>query len=258
MSDKDLPLQLVQALNDETQHQIDVTQPSVAQWINNKVEVKRIKNSRLGYQTDDITCLCFASKCSDVRTVLRLVHAGADVTVADSHGHTPLILACRSDVDAKQKAAYLLQCDASLLSVSDVINGWTPLIFAACAGNTDCVRMLIDEFGASPNDADKLGFSCLHQAARYGTLDTVKLLTSYPQCDIDRKNKYGETAADFAKYGQHRENADFLTTLSQQRKRGASPQPASAAGEAVAAVTSAMTECSVTDDKKSYGRQLCE
>ena len=141
------------------------------------IKQMRIKNSRLGYQTDDITCLCFASKCSDVRTVLQLVHAGADVTVADSHGHTPLILACRSDVDAKEKAAYLLQCDASLLSVSDVINGWTPLIFAACAGNTDCVRMLIDEFGASPNDADKLGFSCLHQGARYGSLDTVKLLT---------------------------------------------------------------------------------
>ena len=116
-----------------------------------------------------------------------------------------------------------------LLSVSDVINGWTPLIFAAGAGNSDCVKMLIDKFGASLNDVDPLGFTCLHQAARYGRMEMVKLLTSYPQCDIDRKNKYGETAADFAKYGQHPENADFLTTLSEQRKHGASPQPASTA-----------------------------
>ena len=57
------------------------------------------------------------------RTVRQLVKAGADVTVTDLHGQAPLILACRSDVDAKQKAAYLLQCDASLLSVRDVING---------------------------------------------------------------------------------------------------------------------------------------
>ena len=67
--------------------------------------------------------MCFASKCSDVRAVRQLVEAGADVTVTDLHGQTQLILTCRSDVDAKEKAAYLLQCDASLLSVSDVING---------------------------------------------------------------------------------------------------------------------------------------
>ena len=117
--------------------------------------------------------------------------------------------------------------------------------------------MLIDEFGASLNDVDPLGFSCLHQAARDGRLETVHLLTSSPQCDIDR-NKYGEAAANFAKYGQRLENADFLIALSQQRKHGASPQPASAAAEAVAAVTSAMTECSVTADKRSYGKQMCE
>ena len=58
-------------------------------------------------------------------TVRQLVATGADVTATESHGQTPLILACRCDVDAKQKAAYLLQCDASLLSVSDVINSWT-------------------------------------------------------------------------------------------------------------------------------------
>ena len=109
--------------------------------------------------------------------------------------------------------------------------------------------MLIGKFGASPNDADSL--TCLHQAARYVSMETVKLLTSYPQCDIDHKNKYMycEREVDLAKYGQRPENADFLTTLSEQRTHGASTQPASAAAEAVTNVTSAMTECSVIDDK---------
>lgn len=36
----------------------------------------------------------------------------------------------------------------------------------------------------------------LHFASKFGSVDTVELLISFPQCDREARNKDGKTAAD--------------------------------------------------------------
>lgn len=47
------------------------------------------------------------------------------------------------------------------------------------------------------NTPDKfLNETPLHFAAKFGSLDIVELLVSYPECDRERKNTKGETPFD--------------------------------------------------------------
>lgn len=42
--------------------------------------------------------------------------------------------------------------------------------------------------------------TALHFAAKSGALEIVEILLSYPECDRERKNSKGETAADVHEY----------------------------------------------------------
>ena len=90
MSGPDLSLRLLQALNDKNQKTISecAKDKSVKEWMDNRVDVKRIENSTISFSDHikDITCLGFASGYRNTRTVQQLVEAGADVTATDSLG----------------------------------------------------------------------------------------------------------------------------------------------------------------------------
>ena len=105
-------LELLQALNDENQELIDkgVKHESVKTLINynlNTKQVTNLRNTRFGCPAYT-TCLCFASQFNTVEIVRQLVDAGADVSVTDSMGLTPLHRCCLSKVDTKQKVEFLL------------------------------------------------------------------------------------------------------------------------------------------------------
>ena len=139
MSSPDLSLKLLQALNDRDQKTVSecAKDKSVKEWIDNRADVKQIENSNVQFSDHikDITCLGFASRFSDTRTVQQLVEAGADVTATDSLGNTPLHWAIGSEVKAKQIVEYLLSCDVSLVGARNKYND-TPLHRAACSSVT--------------------------------------------------------------------------------------------------------------------------
>ena len=130
MSGSDFSRELLQALNDENLETVDeyVKDKSVKQWIDNRVDHKQIQNARVTFAdfVKDITCLAYASRCNNFHAVRKLVQAGADVTVTDSQGYTPLHWACYGKTEVKQKVEYLLSCDASLIRARDNDND-TPL-----------------------------------------------------------------------------------------------------------------------------------
>jgi ankyrin repeat protein len=89
--------------------------------------------------------------------------------------------------------------------------GWTPLHYAATAGNATIIRLLLEAHAyidaESPN-----GTTPLMMAAHYGTPEATKLLLE-EGADPLIKNEKGLTALDFAKSGPHREAEAFVAAF---------------------------------------------
>ena len=181
-----------------------------------------------------------AVKFNDVRAVKKMLAQGVDPNSVDSQGMPLLVLAAREksndvagllaaepkiDLEAKDKAdenalmlAAINKDDALvklLIAKGAQVNktGWTPLHYAASAGDDAIVRQLLDESAyidaSSPN-----GTTPLMMAARAGHTETVKLLLD-EGADMSIKNQLGLTAADFAKQYNH---VDIATGLVARQK----------------------------------------
>ena len=201
MSGPDLSLKLLQALNDEDQKTVDecTKDKSVKEWIDNRVDVKQIENSNVMFfdYVKDITSLSFASVFSNTRTVQQLIEAGADVTVTDSLGCTPLHLAVQNNTtEVKQKVEYLLCCDASLIRARDKYND-TALHRAASNGNDTVISVLIQR-GASVNERGEFDRNALHAACNYGHVACVHELMRH-RADVEaRDTERGATPLQLA------------------------------------------------------------
>lgn len=176
-----------------------------------------------------------AVKFNDTRAVKKMLAQGMDPNAVDSQGMPLLVLAAREksddvaallanapkiDLEAKDKAdenALMLAAinqDAGLVKLlidkGAEVNktGWTPLHYAASAGDDAIVKQLLDASAyidaASPN-----GTTPLMMAARGGHADTVKLLLD-EGADMRIKNQLGLTATDFARQYNHTEIAAGL------------------------------------------------
>jgi uncharacterized protein len=124
-----------------------------------------------------------------------------DVNIANADGETPLMMAVlKGQVEL---TAALLAKDADVNKT-----GWTPLHYAATAGNNALIRMLLEKYAyidaESPN-----GSTPLMLAAMYGTPSAVKLLLE-EGADPLIKNSLGLTAIDFANQAQRQESADMI------------------------------------------------
>lgn len=79
------------------------------------------------------------------------------------------------------------------VSMSDP-DGWTPLHWATAKGNIDCMRLLIDA-GADINVKDHSGRTALHWAALRGNTEYMKALIE-AGADTDARTNNDETAMD--------------------------------------------------------------
>ena len=251
MSGPDLSLKLLQALNDKDQKTVSecAKAKSVKAWIDRKVDVKQVKKSIFLFADyiKDITCLGFAGRFSNTRTVQQLVEAGADVNATDSSGRTPLHWACLSTIEVKQKVEHLLSCDASLIRARNNDND-TPLHRAALHGNDTAISVLI-QHGAEVNERGDVGrtalhlacsegkVACIHELMRLGAdveaRDSEKESTpihlaasfNHPDCvmvlldkysaSINAVNKFGNTALHRAALKGNLEVVKLLTSYSQ-------------------------------------------
>ena len=232
---------LLQALNDQNQAAIykRLATEGVKDWINNRALPKQLDNPIRQFKSGwSVTCLAFASLVSDFSTVRQLVKAGADIEVTDVQilslkqssqnrltredriTYSALHYACASDIDSDAKVAYLMHRGASLRTTTcgwcDVVTESefysTALRLAAWFNQTDRVRALLDEHGASVNAIDQLDRTALHLAAATGSADAVKVLLSHPNSDVTIKarTRQDKTAEDLARENQHNDSAALI------------------------------------------------
>ena len=164
MSSSDLSPKLLKALNDKNQKNIDecVKDKSVKKWIDNRVDREN---------GVDTTCLGYACRNNEARTVRQLVEAGADVNATDTEGYTPLHDACESKIEVKEKVKYLLSCNPSLIRARNNDNN-TPLGRAAYNGHDKVIGILI-QHGAEVNERGWHGRTALHDACSKGQVACI-------------------------------------------------------------------------------------
>lgn len=178
-----------------------------------------------------------AVKMDDAQTVQSLLERGIDPNMIEAQrGDTGMILALREgsmkvfnvllnarsvDLEAKTRngdnalmiASYKGNEPAvrALLAKGAEVNrpGWTPLHYAAAAGNDKIVKLLLDKHAymdaESPNKTTPM-----MMAAWEGHIMTVKLLLD-EGADATLKNEQGMTAIDFAERFGHPDIAEGLT-----------------------------------------------
>ena len=88
--------------------------------------------------------------------------------------------------------------------------GWTPLHYAATAGNVPIIELLLENSAyidaESPN-----GSTPLMMAAMYGSPESVKTLIQ-AGADLNVKNQLGLTALDFAVRGNRQNSKELIET----------------------------------------------
>jgi len=179
-----------------------------------------------------------AIKKDDARTVESLLKRGFDPNTRDPQNHTGLFLALR---EPSPKVAQVLiqarEVDVNILSphgesplMMAVFRGlpelaielikkgadvnktdWTPLHYAATAGDLAMMRVLLENHAyidaESPNKTTPL-----MMAAHYGTPGAVKLLLE-EGADVALKNDLGLSAFDFATQANRQDSVDIIAAF---------------------------------------------
>jgi len=195
--------------------------------------------------------LDYADKVKD------LIKAGESPNSVESHGAPLIVYAARYKADAVVKvladnpdtdlealdpagenALMLAAINQDMPMVQTLLakdaevnkKGWTPLHYAASAGDDAIVKVLIDHSAyidaGSPN-----GSTPLMMAAAAGHVSTINVLLD-EGADLSIKNQLGLNAADIAKRYNHRDIADAISQRLAEKAAPASGTPGVAAAPA--------------------------
>jgi ankyrin len=130
-----------------------------------------------GMLTTGATPLLRAAKALDAPAIAALLAKGADITLANSRGMTPVMVAAGlGSVDADTRGFYLSE-DTQQRSI-------------------DSLKLLI-KAGGDINSKDSRGLTPLHEAARWGWNDVVQFLVENG-ADLAAKDNRGNTPVDSA------------------------------------------------------------
>jgi uncharacterized protein len=127
-----------------------------------------------------------------------------DLNPMTADGETPLMMAVFKD--QTELAIQMIDKGADINQP-----GWTPLHYAATAGNVQLIKILLDKFAyidaESPNKTTPL-----MMAAHYGTPGAVKLLLE-EGADVSLKNALGLTAIDFAQRANKTDSLEIIAAF---------------------------------------------
>ena len=134
-----------------------------------------------------------------------LIRHGADIENRDSSGRTPLIMAAQSGWDA---IARLLIDHGANIEARDC-RSRTPLIVASMYGSVDVIKVLLS-LGADLSATFDDGQTILGRAAGHGDLYILSLLLKAENIDLEMRDAKGRTAlTSAARYG-HLETVKLL------------------------------------------------
>ncbi|KAJ1713207.1 hypothetical protein NYO67_4605 [Aspergillus flavus] len=126
----------------------------------------------------------------------------ADLTHRDNRGSTPLQYAVWWGQPSLTELLlnYPRRRSASDLDTADT--GLPPLCLAACQGNVEIVRLLLD-YGWDVNEMDGERLTPLHFAAENGQDEVVQVLLDSRQLDVNARDECGSTALHYAARDGH-------------------------------------------------------
>eukprot|EP00929_Paragymnodinium_shiwhaense_P033225 TRINITY_DN18288_c1_g1_i1.p1 TRINITY_DN18288_c1_g1~~TRINITY_DN18288_c1_g1_i1.p1 ORF type:complete len:520 (+),score=127.09 TRINITY_DN18288_c1_g1_i1:73-1632(+) len=152
------------------------------------------------------TALAVATAGGQSELVDMLIEAGADLTLLDERGRTPLMAAAQSG--AVGICAVLLKSKADP-ATEQADSGKTALVFAAGAGHTEVCAVLM-QAGADANAKTTTGTAAIHAAAANGHQATCeRLLAGGAKASLEGPG--GKNAAAVAKAAGHDDLAETLS-----------------------------------------------
>ena len=101
----------------------------------------------------------------------------------------------------RKSCVILLEMGADINSPDNV--GWTPLLWAAKAGNLGVAELLLER-GVLTDHVDIDGNGALHVAAHFNQVDTTRILMNYG-ASLQVLNKRGMTCLDVSMEAQNNE-----------------------------------------------------
>jgi ankyrin repeat protein len=139
-----------------------------------------------------------AARQGNVSIVELLLHLGADPSVSDGHGHTPLYFVGNGSARMSGAAVVriLVQGGANV-NAQERLKHCTPLHMAARRGNVPVAQALLD-CGAEIEARDKLGETALHRAVKCGKEEMVAFLLSRG-ANAQARGKSGKTPGQVAR-----------------------------------------------------------
>lgn len=145
-----------------------------------------------------------------------LVNLGADVRATDNLGNNLLFGA------ARERAVSLFEflLEQRLGIDSESATGITVLQVAAIGGKTETIKYLLEK-GANKLHQTNTGYTALHMAVSWGSLDAVMLLASIRGQELDIKDNDNKTPLDLARAYKYRNRTEATIELREKAKKNA-------------------------------------
>lgn len=144
-----------------------------------------------GYNGSMQTPLMVAAKRNHVGAVKALLEvASIDVNARDVRGQSALFFAFFHSEVVK---ALLGAADIDV-NMAGIFGGYTPLIYAACMGDIETVRLLLAAPTIDVNKKKSDGQSALDCAAKMGRNEVVRALLDFESIDATASDPEGTTA----------------------------------------------------------------
>ena len=154
-----------------------------------------------------VSSLHIAVMCCQKRIAELLIDQGANVTLPDAFGYTPLIRASGA-INSSEVVDILLKQDKADVNAT-ASDGNTALIMASgLVNSSEIVGKLLDA-GADVNAKNGNGFTALILAAYHGKNETVSMLLEHG-ADIDAKDNTGFSSLQMAARMEHTEVVKLL------------------------------------------------
>ena len=142
---------------------------------------------------DGRTALAYAAATNNHAVARILLKSGANATIPDASGHTPLMIAVLNGVE--KSTLSILASNSNVNEKS--ADGSTALMLACAEGRVAACRVLLS-YGADTNMSDSTGKTALMRATEFGSFSTIKALLECGSIDAGARCKDG-TALQIAR-----------------------------------------------------------